>query len=89
MEQRKICQSCSMPMDTSELFGTEKDGRPNTDYCKYCYQQGAFTSPGITLQEMKDKMSHIMDQDKLPADILEEAIGRLPLLKRWRTQEAQ
>jgi hypothetical protein len=84
MEERKICQSCSMPLDTPEFFGTEKDGSPSTDYCKYCYQQGAFTNPGLTLEKMKERMTHIMDNEKLPADILEAAISRLPHLKRWQ-----
>lgn len=74
-----------MPIDNPELLGTEKDGSPNTDYCKYCYQHGAFTNPGITLDQMKEKMSQLMDTAKLPADILEAAINRLPQLKRWRT----
>lgn len=83
MEQEKICQSCSMPMGSPDLMGTEKDGSLSDDYCKYCYRLGEFTSPGITLDEMREKMSKMMDQEKLPADILEAAISRLPHLKRW------
>ncbi|WP_456283452.1 zinc ribbon domain-containing protein [Bacillus sp. JZ34] len=30
--EHHVCQSCGMPM-TSELFGTEKDGGKNRDYC--------------------------------------------------------
>jgi len=26
MSDKHFCQSCSMPMDSPELFGTEKDG---------------------------------------------------------------
>jgi len=87
MEERKVCQSCSMPLDNPELLGTEKDGSPSPDYCKYCYQQGAFTNPGITLDEMQERMSKMMDQEKLPADILEAAINRLTHLKRWHKEE--
>ena len=44
MEER-FCQSCGMPMgDTDELYGTEADGSKSTDYCSYCYADGAFTS---------------------------------------------
>lgn len=73
-----------MPIDDPALAGTEKDGTLSSDYCKYCYQNGAFTHPGITLDEMKERMSKIMDKEKLPADILEEAVNRLPYLKRWK-----
>ena len=62
-----------MPIDTPELFGTEKDGAPNSDYCKYCYANGEFTNPGLTLEEMKDHMMKHMEKEKLPEDIIEIA----------------
>lgn len=73
-----------MPLDNTALLGTEKDGSPSQDYCKYCYQHGEFTSPGITLDEMKARMTEMLDKEKLPEDILEAAVSRLPYLKRWR-----
>jgi hypothetical protein len=72
-----------MPMDSPELFGTEKDGTANSDYCKYCYANGEFTNPGLTLEEMKEHMMKLMENEKLPKDIIEIAISRLPFLKRW------
>lgn len=86
MANKHFCQSCSMPMDSPELWGTEKDGTKNSDYCKFCYVDGAYTNPGLTLEEMKEHMMKRMDKDKLPEDIVEEAISRLPFLKRWRTK---
>ena len=85
MELRNFCQSCSMPLDNPELLGTEKDDSVNYEYCKYCYQNGEFTHPGITLDEMKERMTKMMDKEKMPEDILEAAISRLPQLKRWRS----
>jgi hypothetical protein len=81
MADKHFCQSCSMPIDSPELFGTEKDGTANSDYCKYCYANGAFTNPGLTLEEMKEHMMKRME--KLPEDIIEIATSRLPFLKRW------
>jgi hypothetical protein len=72
-----------MPIDNPALAGTEKDGSPSQDYCKFCYQNGEFTNPGLTLDEMKKRMDNIMDKEKLPADKLEAAVNRLPNLKRW------
>jgi methionyl-tRNA synthetase len=83
MENRKYCQSCSMPLDDASLLGTQKDGSPCEEYCKYCYQHGEFTHPGLTLDEMKSHMIKMMDTEKLPQDILEAAVSRLPQLKRW------
>ena len=85
METRNFCQSCSMPLDNPELLGTEEDNSPSFEYCKYCYQNGEFIHPGITLDEMKERMTKMLDKEKLPEDMLEAAISRLPHLKRWRS----
>jgi Putative zinc ribbon domain len=87
MENDKICQSCSMPLNEAALLGTEKDGSPSQEYCKYCYQHGEFTHPGLSLEDMKEGMISMMGKEKLPEDILEAAINRLPHLKRWATKK--
>jgi hypothetical protein len=79
-----FCQSCSMPLDRPELRGTEIDGSLSADYCKYCYTDGHFTIPAMTLESMQSHITGNMDADGLPADIVETAVARLPLLKRWR-----
>ena len=41
-----------MPMgDTDEMYGRNKDGSKNEDYCKYCFENGTFTSD-CTMDEM-------------------------------------
>lgn len=84
MKERKFCQSCSMPLDSTELMGTEKDNSKSEEYCKYCYQEGAFVNPGMTLDEMRKLVITKMEESKAPADIIEVAVGSLPQLKRWR-----
>jgi predicted nucleic acid-binding protein len=75
-----------MPIDNPDLCGTEKDGTKSNEYCRYCYQNGEFTNPDLTLEEMKEHMMRIMEKDKLPEDILERALNRLPFLKRWSSK---
>ena len=87
MENMNFCQSCSMPLDNPAVLGTEEDGSKSHEYCKYCYQHGEFTHPGITLDEMKARMTQMLDKEKLPEDILEAAISRLPHLRRWSKKE--
>lgn len=83
MEQ--ICQSCAMPLG-AEDFGTNKDGSQNTDYCKYCYENGAFTSEQ-TMEEMIEVCVPYMAK---PETGMTEAQAReimqnaLPQLKRWK-----
>ena len=40
--EKKICQSCGMPLVSDNELGTNKDGSLNTDYCKYCFKDGEF-----------------------------------------------
>lgn len=55
-----ICQSCGMNMKTAEDFGTNADGTRNTEYCHYCYQNGAFTRDA-TMDEMLETNLKYLD----------------------------
>jgi hypothetical protein len=83
-----FCQSCAMPMDKPELFGTEANGTPAADYCTYCYQKGVFTDPGITLEQMIDKCAGLMVEQKImPEDKARALMTKyLPQMKRWKTK---
>jgi len=83
MELNNFCQCCSIPLEDPQLRGTEKDGSPSADYCKYCYAHGAFTNPGLTLDEMGSRLRKFKKLNRLPADTIQAALDRLPHLKRW------
>lgn len=85
MENNKICQSCSMPLDNPELMGTEKDGSKKKKYCKYCYENGQFTNPRMTLEQMKIQVKEQMTNMKMDKEAINLAVSCLPNLKRWRT----
>lgn len=87
MESKRICQSCSMPVSSLELLGTQKDGSPKKIYCKYCYENGHFTNPQITLEEMQTRIKSKMQEMEIDADTIGVAISSLPNLKRWRKVE--
>ncbi|MFP4461417.1 MAG: zinc ribbon domain-containing protein [Thermotogota bacterium] len=78
-----VCQSCGMPLK-EDVFGTEKNGSINKDYCVYCYKEGSFTSEG-TMEEMIDICIPFMEEQGMSK---EEARGllekELPQLKRWK-----
>lgn len=86
MSNTAYCQSCSMPLDAEELKGTEKDGSKSNEYCIYCYKNGAFTDPEVTLDKMKTNIKSQMEKLKLPATVTDLSINILPSLKRWKTQ---
>ena len=72
--------------ETNEMYGTNADGSQNRDYCKYCYDKGAFTS-NTTMEEMIEFcVPHMATPETgITAD---EARSRMreffPKLKRWQ-----
>ena len=82
----KFCQSCGMPLADPETHGTEADGSASADYCKYCYQHGAFTS-SMTMEEMIDSRAPMMAQSN-PGMTQDQAKDQMrqffPMLKRWK-----
>jgi hypothetical protein len=50
-----ICQSCGMPMEKSEDFGTSVDRGKYKDYCRFCFQKRKLTDSDITIEQMIDK----------------------------------
>lgn len=88
--EKVFCQSCGMPMQTAEEFGTNKDGSQNQDYCSYCYKEGAFTQD-MTMDEMIENCARFVDEFNKDAEkkvTKEEAIAGMkqyfPNLKRWK-----
>lgn len=85
-----FCQSCAMPMgETNELYGSNKDGSKNQDYCKYCFSGGEFTVD-CTLESMMDFcVPHVMEAH--PGMSREEAKSSMatyfPELKRWKKSD--
>lgn len=88
MEERKFCQCCGMPLDAPQDRGTEADGGPSGDYCRYCYQNGAFTAPDATMDDMIAFNLKFNEEHGHPFGPREEAErnmrGWFPTLKRWR-----
>ena len=86
MEER-FCQSCAMPMGpTNELYGTNADASKNGDYCKYCFENGAFTA-NCTMDEMIEFcVPHMAAANpSLGADEARKMMREFfPTLKRWK-----
>jgi len=79
-----ICQSCAMPMENEEDFGTEDDGGRNQEYCKYCFQEGGFTNPGISVEEMTERLIELAEKmGRTKEETKKMAEETLPKLKRW------
>ena len=86
MPNNNKCQSCSMPLSKKDDYGTNADGSPSKEYCRFCFQKGAFTEPNIHLDDMVDKVAHFMiARIAMPEEkALEIAKTELVQLTRWK-----
>ena len=86
MEQiYKNCQSCGMPMKKDpQGGGTNADGTKSTMYCSYCYQNGAFFSPEMTVTEMQDLVKGKLKEMGMPGFIAIFFTMGIPKLARWK-----
>lgn len=81
------CQSCAMPMGpTDEMYGTNADGSKSKEYCKYCFENGAFTWNGTMDEMIEICVPHMVaanrGMDENGARNMMR--GFFPHLKRWK-----
>jgi len=80
-----ICQSCGMPLQNEEDFGTNENGSGNFEYCHFCFQKGRFTDEGITMKEKIEKNIEIAkNMGMLEEKARKMATNTIPNLKRWK-----
>lgn len=91
MMKNPICQSCAMPMESAEQFGTNADGSRNEDYCVYCMQDGNFTHEQTLEQMVESSIPFVLEDKVFPdAETARAALLELyPKLKRWQSQTAE
>lgn len=82
--ERKLCQSCGMPITDDSLLGKNADGSVNEDYCKYCYAEGKFVDD-VSMEEYIEMCSQYGEQAGMTNDEMRELCTKLfPYLKRWK-----
>lgn len=84
--RQKICQSCGMPLE-DDIMGHDADGSINEDYCKWCYDQGAYQQD-CTVEEMIDFCTGVMvkEQGADPEKVRAYLQDFLPKLDRWKAK---
>jgi hypothetical protein len=83
--KKEICQSCGMPLQKPDDYGTNSDRSKSKEYCFHCFQGGKFLDEGITLEGKIDKnvqFGKMMGMSEEKARQMASAI--LPKLKRWK-----
>lgn len=81
---KKICQSCGMPITTDAVLGTEKNGKINPYFCKYCYKNGEFIDK-VDMQTYIEICSQFGNQAGMTNEEMKAFCEKLfPTLKRWK-----
>lgn len=74
-----------MPLAKDEKGGgTERNGEKSTKYCSHCYQDGAFTIKGITVDQMKERVAEKIVGAGFPRFVAKFFVRNLHELERWK-----
>ena len=78
-----VCQSCGMPLNKEENQGTNEDNSKTNEYCKFCFENGKFTNPDLTMEKVIEKSVELSKKLWMPEDKAREiANNTIPKLKR-------
>lgn len=85
MDTTQRCQSCGMPLGKS-FYGANADGSETSMYCKFCFQNGEFTNPDHTVEEMiASSIKNMTEELGMPLEKAEQlAHDFIPKLERWK-----
>jgi hypothetical protein len=81
----KNCQSCGMPISRDpQGGGSEADGSKSRMYCGYCYKDGKFVLPEITLEQMQERVKSKIKESGFPGFMAGIFTRKIPHLVRWK-----
>ncbi len=84
MSMKGKCQSCAMPLKADPGHGgTNADGSHSNEYCSYCYANGAFIQPDMTVEQMKTLVIEKLGEKGVPKFVGYFFASGLGNLKRW------
>ena len=73
-----------MPMPDDSVLGKDKDGSLNSDYCKYCYDNGEFLH-NVTVEEFIEACLQFGAQAGMTNEQMREHCAKIfSTLKRWK-----
>ncbi|MET0786458.1 MAG: zinc ribbon domain-containing protein [Paenisporosarcina sp.] len=85
MKPYNNCQSCGMPFSKDpQGGGTEANGDISVLYCSHCYQNGMFTLPDLTMNDMKDLVKGKLMEFGIPKIFTGLFTRNINKLERWK-----
>lgn len=84
MDNKPRCQSCGMPLGDG-YYGLNANGTINTKFCKYCFENGDFHEPNLTMEEMIGRsIANMIDDLHMNQEEAEKLANQtIPTLERW------
>ena len=83
-----FCQSCGMMFNAPDQHGHEADGTETQDFCKWCYDQGAYVEDASMDEMIEDCAPRMAEAMGWSLDESASLLGAvLPTLKRWRAAD--
>lgn len=81
-----VCQSCGTDLSDRKLWGTGRNKSALSEYCVFCYKDGSFIEPALTMEEMGWRIHRVLVQQGGMTARESTAIidGILPKLRRWQ-----
>lgn len=79
------CQSCGMMFTAPDQYGHEADGTEVEDFCRWCYDDGAYTYETTMEDMIEDCAPRMAEAMGWTVDESASLLGAvLPTLKRWK-----
>lgn len=79
------CQSCGMMFTAPDQHGHEADGTEVEDFCRWCYDNGAYTYETTMEDMIEDCAPRMAEAMGWTVDESASLLGAvLPTLKRWK-----
>lgn len=79
------CQSCGMMFTAPDQHGHEADGTEVEDFCRWCYDDGAYTYETTMEDMIEDCAPRMAEAMSWTVDESASLLGAvLPSLKRWK-----
>lgn len=71
------------------FYGTNASGSENSEYCKFCFQKGAYTDADMTLDQMIQQSVDNMVREQNMNEVIAVQLARdvIPNLKRWKNNK--
>ena len=86
IQRPSFVKAAACRLKNPSISGTTADGTPSGEFCRFCFQNGAFTAPDLSMEGMIDKCVAIMaGQGIMPEPEARAMMTEIiPTLKRWQ-----